>query len=273
MNTAIVRKTLRDAAVLIGIGTLVLVIFEVLFMRAMGEISDDAQTGMALLRLPVVQRFVKMVAGAEMLDNVTATSLMTLGLGHPFLLVVHWATVLTIGSRVLAGEVERGTADLLLTLPVSRTAVYNSVTLVWLLAGIPLSLAPWLGVCLGQQWFPLWEPVDLSRIAILCVNLFFMYLAVGGMTMVFSALIPHRGLAIAFVLAVLLLSVVLNFLQTFWQALEAISAIGVLHYYRPLPIVRSGAWPLQNLVALGTLALVTWLLGLVRFVRRDIPAA
>jgi len=64
----------------------------------------------------------------------------------------------------------------------------------------------------------------------------------------------------------------LNFLGQFWSIAEQIALLGLLHYYRPLPIVRTGDWPVQDIAVLLGLGAVFWSAGLWRFTRRDIPA-
>ena len=70
----------------------------------------------------------------------------------------------------------------------------------------------------------------------------------------------------------LLASFLLNFLGQFWPVAERVSFLGILHYYRPLPVVRTGDWPVHDIAVLIGLAVVFFLAGMWRFSRRDIPA-
>jgi ABC-2 type transport system permease protein len=270
MSAAVLRKTLRDSLpiVLLVFGGLVL--FEILFMRAMGEIP--AETGQSILQIPVLRNMIKLLVGADLLENLTATSLMSIGFIHPLLLTLNWALLLTVCTRVIAGEIDRGTADLLLTLPVSRISVYTSVSAVWISAGLLISYAPLLGAMLGEQRYWLWQPLQYDKLAILCVNLFAMYLAVGGITMLASATATRRGPAIGAVLAALLASFLLNFLAQYWKEVEVLDVFSILHYYKPLPVVRTGHWPVRDIAILCAIGAVAWMAGLIYFRRRDIPA-
>ena len=222
---------------------------------------------------PLFRRIAKMLVGADLGTEATATAIVTIGFAHPLLFTLTWIFLLTTCTRVVVSEIERGTADLLLALPVSRETVYASFTVVWVAAGIPISLAPLCGAWLGESVAPLWEPLDLSRLAILIVNLLALYLVVGSATVFVSTLVTRRGSAIAIVLAWLLGSFLLNFLALSWSTAKAIAFIGVLHYYRPLPVIRSGEWPIGNITVLVAAAVGFWLAGRWQFARRDIPAA
>ncbi len=271
MNPALIRKTALDTLAVFLLIVAGLVVFEFLFVRAMSEFADDLLQFWS--RRPAIKGFVQVLVGSQFNLDISPTGLMTIGLAHPLLFALTWTFILANGSRVLAGEIERGTADLLLTLPVSRVGVYVSVSLVWVVAGAALSFAPLVGVWLGEMWHPLREPLDLPRLVIPAVNLYAMFLAVCGATMLVSALASRRGPVIGVLLAMLLSSFLINFLSQLWPAARRLSFLSLLEYYRPLASVREGAWPVRDLIVLLTSAAVCWSLGLWRFSRRDIPAA
>lgn len=264
------RKTARDTAALLVIVVLGILLFECLIVRALGEFAEEITE--IWFSHPFLTNLVKALVGADLAENITATSLMTIGFAHPLLYALVWGFVLATCTRVIGGEIDRGTADLLLSLPISRARVYASVSAVWMLAGVPACLAPLVGIWLGEWAFPLSEPLELSRLRIVPLNLFALYLAVGCGTMLVSSLVARRGLAIAIVLAVLLGAFLLSFLAQFWSLAERLSFLGILHYYRPLECVRTSNWPLKDTGVLCGAALVFWLTGLWWFSRRDIPA-
>jgi ABC-2 type transport system permease protein len=225
------------------------------------------------LQRPFMRRLIGMLVGAEISGDVMmSAAFVAVGFIHPVMLALSWGFLLATCSRVIVGEIERGTADLLLTLPVSRAAVYTSVSAVWMLTGLPICFSALLGSWIGKTLFPLEDPVNYGRLAIVTVNLYAMYLAVGSATLFASSVASRRGPAISCVLAVLLASFLLNFLAQFWSAAQPCRFFGILEYYRPLEIVLSGDWPVRNLGVLLALGLVLWLAGLWRFARRDIPA-
>jgi len=236
----------------------------------MGEFAEEI-TG--IWKIGFVRRFVQVLVGADLFANLTPTTIMTVGLAHPLLYVLTWSLLLTTCSRIIAGEIDRGTADLLLTLPISRVATYASVSAVWVLAGVVVSFAPLLGMWLGERLYPLSEPIELARLWIPVVNLFALNLAIGGAATLVSSVVSRRGQAVGITLAGLVGSFLLNFLAQFWSPAKEISFLGLLHYYRPLVSVRTGEWPLGDMAVLAGIAGCCWLAGLWWFSRRDIPAA
>lgn len=269
MSVAIIRKTARDSALLVLAITAGVIFFEAILVRALGELPSEAAH---MLRWAGINRMMRMLLGADLSTALNATTLVTIGLAHPLIYALTWTLVLTICTRVTAGEIERGTADLLLTLPISRANAYASSTIVWALAGIPVSLAAMVGIWIGGTLWPLEHPIRYGQFWPVIVNLLMLYLSVGGVTMLVGSILGRPGLALAVVLAGLLASFLLNYLVTLWPEVEPAARFGLLHYYRPLPSVRDQVWPIRDIAILGGVGAVAWTVGLVWYTRRDIPA-
>lgn len=272
MNRAVILKTLRDALLLITLLTLSIVVLEVAIVRMLLEAAKDLDVLILWLERPLIRSLISLALGADLVGDLTSTTMATFGFAHPLLYALSWTLLLAIGTAVVAGEIGRGTADLLLTLPVSRAKIYVSTSVVLVLAAILASAAPVAGLWLGERVFPLDEPLDFSRLWQPAVNLLALNISVGGVTMLVSSLVSRRGKAIGIVLAGLLASDLVNILAQFWDAARHISFLGFLHYYRPLLIVRTGQLPAGDIIALLVVAIAAWGAGLWYFSRRDIPA-
>ncbi len=270
MNIAIARKTLRDVLTPLIIILSATFLFEIVFVIAMGEVARDLEGLLAAREF--IQQFIRALAGDDLFGDMSPISIASFGLVHPLVLALSWTLILTWGSRVIAGEIERGTADLLFTLPVSRLCLYVSASSVLLLCAALMSAVPVLGLSVGLWLNPLWEPVAVPLLWIAAANLFMLNVAIGGMSLAVSSFVSRRGVAVGITLAALITSFFINVLALFWSFAENISFIGLLHYYRPLPIVRTGEWPLTAMLALAAFAATFWVAGLLHFRRRDIPA-
>ncbi|MCK6456109.1 MAG: hypothetical protein L6Q92_06220 [Phycisphaerae bacterium] len=271
MNRAVLLKTLRDSCVLIVLAVGAIVLFISLFSLAIDYSLHDMEQYFRKLP-PFVLQFLTLLAGADISRYMTPAGFMCVGFSHPVVHLVCWAFVTAFCTRVLAGEIDRGTADLLLTLPIGRARLYVTLTAAWSFVGVLLCVAPWVGAWIGQALLDK-GPFDLPRLAIVCVNLFALYLAVGASAFAISAAATRRGPAIGLISGALLVSFALNFLAVFWSPARRVAFLGVLDYYKPLPIVATGQWPWHDLAVLTATAVAAWTAGLVIFIRRDIPAA
>ncbi|MBK9120749.1 MAG: hypothetical protein IPM18_14305 [Phycisphaerales bacterium] len=273
MSGALLAKTLRDAGLLIGLLVLAILLFEFLFVGALREATADMVQLRMLLERPLAQRFMQVLLGENLLAYLTATSVVSVGLAHPLLYTLSWTLLVTLGTRAICAEVDRGTSDLLLALPISRAAVYVTTSTVWLGAALLVSIVPLPGIWLGTWVFPLYEAPEFAKLWRLCVNLFAVNVSVGALTMLVGAFLSRRNHAVGWVLGGLVVSFLINVLEQFWSPARHFSFLGVLHYYRPLPIVRDGVLPIEDITTLLVIAGTAWSIGLWHFCRRDIPAA
>lgn len=270
MNIALLRKTFRDSRWLLLACALGALGFEILWVLVISEFADDLLQ--LWRRLEFLRHLLRALLSVDIAEDVSVTSLLAMGLVHPMLLVLNWAFAITTCTRVSVGEIDRGTADLLLSLPITRTGIYVTTSLVWIGGGLLIAAGAWLGLAIGQSFLNLPEPVNLWRILIAVVNLYALYLASAAMALLTATFVDRRGVAVAIALTVLLVSFLVNFLEVFLPFVRGISFLGFLYYYRPVEVVRDAHWPIVPLVVLTSAAAVCWLIGWRRFARRDIPA-
>jgi hypothetical protein len=185
MNGALAWRFWRDGLVLLVILGAAITATEVLLMGALGEFSTQELA--TWMRVEFVQRIMKTFLGADLTPDISATGFMALGFTHPLIYALIWTFILTAATRVPAAEVERGTSDLLYTLPLSRGAIYRSAGLSLGLATTLLTGATLAGVSLGQLLVPMWEPLDLGKLTIVAGNLLALNLCVAAVATAVSA--------------------------------------------------------------------------------------
>jgi ABC-2 type transport system permease protein len=189
---------------------------------------------------------------------------------HPAALALIWGHAIMYCTRVPAGEVDRGTIDVLLGLPVSRWQLYLAETVVWMASGTVILLLGVAGNVLGNQVAQGSLGAEPGRLVIVNVNLLCQYLAVGGVAWLVSALSDRRGRAIGTVFAFCLGEFLLNYIAQFWSVADRLSFLSVLHYYRPLAVLRDGTWPVRDMIVLLASGAALWTAGGIVFARRDL---
>jgi ABC-2 type transport system permease protein len=110
----------------------------------------------------------------------------------------------------------------------------------------------------------------LSRAMLVEVNLYCVYMAVGGIAFLVSALSDRRGRAMAVVFGIVLASFLLNFLAQFWMPARQVSFLGVMQYYQPAQILQNGTLSLRDIAVLLSVGASTWLVGGEVLCRRSI---
>src|ERR1043166_7415304 len=192
------------------------------------------QMSQSWLQLDFARGIMQAMLGTQLADRIGPQMFQAMAWVHPVPLALVWAHAIVSCTRVPAGEVDRGTADVLLGLPVSRWEVFFSESLVWLGCGAALLAAALAGNLLGGLGAPSAERAELTRLVIVLVNLFCLYAAVGGLAWLVSSMSDRRGRAMTALFVVLLALFLLNYLAQFWQPLEKFVFLSPLHYHRPV---------------------------------------
>ncbi len=270
MSLVLIGRFFRDSRWL-GLAAISgIFLFEIILAKTISEFDTSAIE--AVLKIPFVARAWKTLLGSDVVGMISGTGLASIGAAHPFVYLVSAAVLLSECTRVIVGEIDRGSADMLLGLPTTRVAIYLSSTFVWMAWGAALCLTALLGLRIGVQLSPLFEPVDFPRILALLPNMFALYCAIGGLATGVSAFLTRRGRAVAIVLAYLLISFAVNFLAQIWAPMGWLARCGVLYYYQPLEQVKSGAIAWDDIGILVAIGGIAWIAGLIRYTTRDIPA-
>jgi hypothetical protein len=229
-----------------------------------------AQFGQQWLQMEFMRGIMQAMLGTEIVDRIGPHLFQSVAWVHPVPLALTWAHALLCCTRVPAGEVDRRTADILFGLPVSRWDVFYSETAVWLGAGMVILLAALAGNLVGGLALPSDQRPDVRRLFIILINLYCLYLAVGGLAWLISSLNDRRGKAITILFVILLALFLLNYLAQFWQPLSKFVFLSPLHFYTPTKVLAAGTWPVRNMAVLLASGSLFWIAGGVVFARRDL---
>lgn len=264
----VLYKSIRESwgpTLLIGLGfAIVGVLFNLIIPNLQQQLLGIWE------QLPIVKLFVSALMGVQITGETSGHVFMTIIWTHPIVLALLWAHEIIHCTRFPAAEIDRGTIDLTLALPVSRAWAYGAESIVWLGSGLVVILIGLTGVLIGSSFVAPGQRVPAAALARIVANLVCLYAAVGGVAMMVSAASSRRGRAIGIILAIVLASFFWTFLAPFWKPAEATSFLSVLSYYRPAQIVLYGRLGWRDPAVLLTIGAVGWSIGLLVLSRRDI---
>ena len=191
MNRGLIAKGIREVWPTTLLFGLALAGFEVVLVCVFPSFVTESAG--AVLQIEFVRNILRGLLGSEIGDSIGPGMISSLAWVHPLVLALLWAHEITICSKMLAGEIDRGTIDVLLGLPVSRTQVYVCVTVVALGAGLCVVLIGLAGNLIGG-WFATPELRSApGRLAAIVANLYCLYIAVAGAALMISSVSDHRG--------------------------------------------------------------------------------
>ncbi len=268
MNRGLLWRAFREswsATLLLGV-----LLFGIESLLAFILPRFGAQMGQEWLKLDFTRGLIQAMLGTQVADILGPSTFQSIAWVHPVPLALLWAHAIVTCTRVPAGEVDRGTVDVLLGLPISRWELFLAEGVVWLASGAALMIVAIAGNLLGGSALMPSQRPELPRLLLVAGNLFSLYLAVGGFTWLISSLSERRGRAMTTVFVFLLVLFLLNYLAQFWQPAERLAFLSPLHYHRPLQVLTHGTVPWQDLSVLLSSAVIFWLAAGILFARRDL---
>ncbi len=221
--------------------------------------------------MPFMRTILTSMLGMNIENEITGQMLQTFVWVHPVILSLVWAAAIVWCTRVPVGEIDRGTIDVLLGWPVSRWMITCSETCVIMINGLVIILFGTAGHLVVTYFMTQQnDPPGLLITLRIIINLYVLYLAVGGIAWCCSCTMERRGRAMGVSFAIVMLSFLLNFLAQFWPLAQPFAWLSVLKYYQPAQVVRDELWPIQNILILSAVAIGSWLVGAIIFSRRAI---
>lgn len=295
MNFTLFCKLLRDVRwPLLGVG-LLLFVYQVLWAKITQRITEEILPKLtAYIPLHLIKGIVfegpgkisQALIGGDTLRFDQPMDMMSIAYVHPVTQTIFCIWAIGRAAGALAGEIDRGTMELLLAQPIRRRQIILSHLAVDLVT-IPLLCGCLiLGTWAGTKGVGLNE-VEVSRFAASLVNAAALMFAVSGYTMAFSAVGRFRWRVMILALAVTLVQFLFNFLGTLWDVLEPWRPLTVFYYYQPQAIIlhqrwtvaikadlagQEFAWQVNTIAVLLAVGIAGYLFALWRFSRRDLPA-
>jgi len=171
------------------------------------------------------------------------------------------------GAGTLAGEEERGTIDLLLSSPLSRTRVALEKLAAMCVELAALGVVLWLALWVGARAFSM--EVSVAHLASATALLVVLALAYGAIAFMVAAATGRKTLAIGLTVALAVGAYLVNSLASLVEVLEPFQKATPFYHYAVADPLRQGLdpWHTLFLIAVGAVATAG---GVLLFDRRDL---
>ncbi len=201
----------------------------------------------------------------------TLPGTITLGLQHPLAIAMLGIFAVGAGSTAIAGERARGTLEVLLARPISRTTLYLTILLALLTAVLVVLVAILGGMVAGTAIVSLLDELDLSQMPIVVLNGFGLWAAFTTFAMAASVTFDRPGPAIGISLAYVLINYFLEILGSLWTDVAWTQEYSLLHHFNPGEILTGKLDPI-DLVIVFAAAAIPFVYALLVFPTRDLAA-
>jgi ABC-2 type transport system permease protein len=174
--------------------------------------------------------------------------------------------VIQMGSGLQVGDEEKGTLDLILAHPDSRTALYWRRWLALVAATLGILTIVWGGLLVAMRWSTMY--IAPGRLWLPLLSLWAVLVLFGALALLLSMLLPSRSLAASVAGLLLVASYFVTSLARINDRLQGMARLSPLNYQQTEEAFRglNGRWFAGLLAAATVLAVLAWW----RFEQRDI---
>jgi len=273
MNRAIWKKAVGDAWLQLLICGLILVAFGWLFVWLMSQI-DLGVWGVMVRAMP---SFFRRLSDIPIPAMVTSAGRLTILFVHPITLLVAIGWAVGRGSDSISGEIDRGTMDLVLSLPVRRFTVMLAPAVVATVGAFVLAGALLGGIALGLATCEVSGEVSTRAFLPGAINLACMVFCFTGMTTLVSSFGRNRWRTIIIAGGLYVVSFIIEIVRQFWSAGTWLKYGTFLSAFSPRSLILEPeatgllAWPYN--LPLISLGLAAYAVAAIVLTYRDIPAA
>lgn len=306
MTIALIRKLLRDVRVPLLVVAVLLCAYQCLWARITARIAGEVVPllsqfgGIRLVKQLAFEgpgKLMQTLMGGESINLDHAMDVLSIGYVHPLMQAIFCIWAVGRASGAIAGEIDRGTMELLLAQPIPRYRIVLAHLMVDCLTIPLLCFSLLAGTYLGT-WL-VWpikvpervEPELLSvypgQFGPALWNVAALIFAVSGYTMWLSAVNRFRWRTLGIAVYATFLMFLINVVGQLWDVLKPLRPFTVFYYYQPQQIILKQKWtvdfgmvwnggqPLCSvnvMVVLLTVGIIGYGMAFWTFCRRDLPA-
>jgi ABC-2 type transport system permease protein len=233
-------------------------------------VHDNANIRMFLTILRSLPSIVKTAIGGDMIDSGSMSALLTVGYQHPLVMFLYLLYSVGVPAGLLTGEIQRGTMELILSRPITRTQVYLCAAILTLVGLFGLIAMMFLGTVTAVNVYEFNEPITLDLFLRLAVNGGLLAGAFGAFSLVCAASFGRLYLAVGLAAGFLTLNYFIAIVAEWWPRVHFLhkATLFYLVYYSNLWF----AWPLRNMAWLGAILVALVILGGIIWRSRDLPS-
>jgi ABC-2 type transport system permease protein len=214
--------------------------------------------------------FLRALIEQQLFGVMSNAGILAFGWNHPITLAIGTAVAIVLASQSVAGEIENGALELVVSQPISRYKYLYSNIVFALISIASISLLGACGTILGQYVFN-FQAFTLLSLSILMLNFFLLNVVWYGLSLLLSVFSREAGrvATIGFLLAII--SYFLNVIGQLWDKAKFLLPYSLHTYYSPKDILVEKITPTFSLILLCVLVVITINLAFLKFSKKDLP--
>ena len=242
-----------------------------LFQIAICGIVHDNERVKALLEyLNVLPSFIKAFLGGDILQAGNISGLIAIGYQDPLILLLYMLFAVGVPTALLAGDVQKGTMELILSRHTTKTQVYICAGLITLVGMYALVVVMFLGTVAATNIYRFYQQVPLYSFFKLAINGGILASAVGAIALLAAACF-RRGMAVSVTVAFLVANYFISIITKWWPQMKWLDPYTLFNYVDGAKIFSQPTWPFSDMCVLISVLVASSVLGGLVWRRRDLP--
>ncbi|UCD29786.1 MAG: hypothetical protein JSV03_04695 [Planctomycetota bacterium] len=236
-----------------------------------GIVHDNEKVKMFLSFLELLPSVFKTALGGEELQATNVSGLIAIGYQHPLVLILYMLFAVGVPTRLLAGEVQNGTMELILSLSATKTQVYVCAGILTIVGMFALVLVMLLGTYVGTSLYRFDEEIPLYPFFRIAIIGGLLASAVGAISLLAAALFRRRSTAVGVTVAYLVVNYFACLVAELWPGMEFLGPTTLFWYIDGPKILHQSTWPLSDISVLTSILVTAAVAGGLIWQRRDLP--
>jgi len=174
-----------------------------------------------------------------------------------------------VPTGLLAGEVHKGTMELILSRPITKTQVYICAGFLTLTGMFTLVLMMFLGTVTAVNIYDFGEPIRLDLFFRIAMNGGLLASTVGAIALLSAAHFRARNMAVGVTAAFLVANYFVWIISQLWPRMDFLRRVTLFYYVNGVKVWTG--WPIDDMCVLAVVLTVAVVAGGIIWNRRDLP--
>jgi ABC-2 type transport system permease protein len=235
-----------------------------------GIVHDNERVKAFLQYIEMLPAFLKTFIGGEVLQIGNIAGLIAIGYQDPFVLILYMLYAVGVPTALLAGEVQRGTMELILSRQTTKTQIYISAGLITVVGMYALVIVMFMGTVTATRLYDFDQAVPLYSFFKIAIIAGMLASAVGGIALLAAACF-RRGLAVSLTVGYLVVNYFISIIAGWWPRMKWLEPTTIFNYVDGPAIFDKPGWPISDMCVLILILVVSTVAGGIIWSRRDLP--
>ena len=209
--------------------------------------------------------------GGDMLQMGNISSFIAITYIHPLILTLYMIFAVSVPTGLLAGHVQSGYMELILSRAITKTQVYICTVILTFAGMLALVAIMFLGTVVGTSVYDFGQDIPLYPFFRAAVNGVLLAGACAGVSLLSAASFRSRGRAVGLAVAYLVANYLINLFAYRGSLIKFLEPFSLFYYIHPQKILNESAWPIRDMFVLAAVMIIATIAGGIIWRKRDLP--